>query len=105
MASLILGSARKVIVWGYSLPPTDTYSRWLLSSMLGNCEQVAIINPSNISKRGRGHSYSHTFLEPYYNMLMRSVKKEQIKIFEYFKDYADGVTVSQKYGLRDMPNL
>lgn len=105
MASLILRSARKVVVWGYSLPPTDTYSRWLLSSMLGNCEQVAVINPSNVSKRSGRHSYSNTFLSPYFDIFKRSVKKEQIKLFESFGDFVDGQTVATKYGLRTTPNV
>ena len=105
MAALILGSATKLIIWGYSLPPTDTYSRWLFSTMLGNCHEVAIINPSCVSKGSGRHTYSYVFLRPYYEILLRSVKKNEINLYENFEDYVNGVTAATKYGLKVVPNV
>ena len=39
--------ARELVIWGYSLPPTDFYAQWLLRQAPSHAlERIAIINPN-----------------------------------------------------------
>ncbi|SDM20380.1 hypothetical protein [Halarsenatibacter silvermanii] len=38
-------SVDELIIWGYSLPPTDFYSEWLIRQSRGSLEKLILINP------------------------------------------------------------
>ena len=40
----------EIIIWGYSLPPTDFYSKWLFRQTKENLKAVSIINPACFEK-------------------------------------------------------
>ena len=54
-------SADELIIWGYSLPPTDFYSKWLLLQARGgankwtNLIRMTVINPNAVDREG-GHT-------------------------------------------------
>jgi len=69
-------SANELIIWGYSLPPTDFYSKWLLLQARGthnspsNLSRVTIINPSVVDREG-----SHTDFMDRFKRLFQGVEK------------------------------
>ena len=53
-----INMADEIIIWGYSLPPTDFYSKWLFRQVKENLKTVSIINPACFNKvKKRKKSY------------------------------------------------
>jgi len=55
IAARELSLANEVVVWGYSLPPTDFFSDWLLrQARTKNCSRISVIDPSVATETGDG---------------------------------------------------
>ncbi len=84
LASIQLDSAEEVVIWGYSLPPTDFYSNWLLSKTNRNIKKVSMVNPACILpgdwKDNRLNKKN--FLKPFYDIYGE-------KKFVSYKNYQD----------------
>ncbi len=88
----------RIIIWGYSLPPTDFYANWLLRQSKQGIEKVVIINPD--VKRGQKQiTYNYIFIRRLLGTIRHKVKT--VELYEYFKDYQDGKQLYQKHSLED----
>ena len=81
--------AEKIVIWGYSLPPTDFYANWLLRQTGEILKIVNLINPACANKREtKGEIKNPT--NTIYNNEMKSIFKDKKEItFNYFESYRD----------------
>jgi NAD-dependent SIR2 family protein deacetylase len=86
--------AKHLVIWGYSLPPTDFYSSWLLRQARSNISTLTLINPSVIRKNQRlNNSYINRFVE----LFRKSKLKTDIRLYESMSDYVRSQDVYSKY--------
>lgn len=93
LAAQLLKQADEVIVWGYSLPQTDHWSRWLLSttwSPEGQCRKLTIIDPAvarynrQKQKKTLQRSFTDRFL-PWKNLGASRISTEYYESFLLYK--------------------
>ena len=85
LAAQEIRSATELIIWGYSLPPTDFYSDWLMrQARNAPLSKLSIINPEAIDK-------SKTKIGPivgrFRDMFRKKSTHPEVIIYEYFSDY------------------
>jgi hypothetical protein len=76
--------ADEVVVWGYSLPPTDFYAYWLLKHTWKNCKKIVLINPK--VKRKTTNMENVTFLKPFRDVFSM-ISGNKIELYECFTNY------------------
>jgi len=100
LAGRELASANEIIIWGYSLPPTDFYSNWL---MRRNCprqlDRLILINPDCVTKNKKdiGRPFLKKILDIYKSKLY---PKSKPQLYENFEDYYHERNVFSKYSLK-----
>ena len=75
--------AEKLIIWGYSLPPTDFYSNWLLRQARENIKELILINPACIKE----NSWNKEFIQKFYKLYKGKISYKNIKAYCSFKDF------------------
>ena len=98
IASEELQSANKLVIWGYRLPPTDFYNKWLLRQKSDKLKKVIIINPEcyNIRKNKKLQR-NMVFLEPFLDIFKASKIAPEIIYYENYSDYLNNIKYSEKY--------
>ena len=90
--------ADHIIIWGYSLPPTDFYSRWLLSNMNESISLngLTLINPNviNVSKES---TINFQYIEKFYDLAKRVLPKDRVLIFSDIEDYQNNLPLQDKF--------
>ena len=95
-----VGHATEIIVWGYSIPPTDFYCEWLLRQINSyKCKSLTIINPELIIKADKKVDWNILFIKKYLNIFENNISIENIKFYEFFDDYNAGYDIMKKYKL------
>ncbi|MBW2330827.1 MAG: hypothetical protein JRF30_07845 [Deltaproteobacteria bacterium] len=97
LAAKEISSVEELIIWGYSMPPTDFHSAWLLRQCRKNPpKRLLIINPSVKTKK---NTVAAGFVRRFYEIFRGKIekKKESLSLFENFSDYHDGVDILDKY--------
>ena len=81
--------ANELTIWGYSLPPTDFHSSWLLrQAREAPLHKLVIINPQAASeKTGKVKA---TFIRRFKNAFRGRIKEIDISVFRTFGDYVEG---------------
>lgn len=55
VAARLIQRAKELVVWGYSLPPTDYWAAWLMrQAWFGSCERIIIVNPEVYFRKQSG---------------------------------------------------
>jgi len=85
----------ELIIWGYSFPPTDFYSKWLLKNAT-NVKTVSIINPDLISRRGGKTIRNLQFITKAKDCFNVPIK---YRYYELFKDYLEDKDIPTKYSI------
>jgi len=97
LAAKEISSAEELIIWGYSMPPTDFHSAWLLRQCRKNPpKRLVIINPSVKTKK---NTVATVFVRRFYEMFRGKIEKEKesLSLFENFSDYHSSVDILDKY--------
>jgi hypothetical protein len=96
----------EIVIWGYSLPPTDFYSAWLLRNRT-KARKISLIDPACVNKprlttRGSPPKWNRLFLNRYAGLFSSNLRLNA-KIFPYenFPDYKESLTISQKYQIKE----
>ncbi|SEL43307.1 hypothetical protein [Nitrosovibrio tenuis] len=92
LASKLIQQAEEVIVWGYSLPVTDHWSRWLMGhvwSPEARCRKLIIINPevAGFNNRNQADVLRKKFIGrflPWSSLLPGGIKVEAYKYYDLF---------------------
>jgi hypothetical protein len=85
----------ELVIWGYSFPPTDFYSKWLLKNAT-KVRTVSIINPDLISNKGGKTIRNLQFISKAKDCFNMPIK---YKYYEFFKDYLTDNDISTKYNI------
>ena len=97
LAAKELSFAGELVIWGYSLPPTDFYALWLLRQARHSpLKKLTIINPSVVNKNKR---IVTMFVRRFYDIFRDKIPKNSVSIYESFGDYCDNNDVITKYNL------
>lgn len=100
LAALIMKSASEINIWGYSLPPTDFYSEWLLRQARHSKElkKINIINPSIVKhSEGLGEDeIDYSFIAKFYLLFYGRISAENIGVFKNFDDFKSDTTIFEK---------
>jgi hypothetical protein len=103
LAAKEISLTNELIIWGYSLPPTDFYSLWLLRQARESpIQRLSVINPNVTSKgrlRRRHQVLGVSFVRRFYDIFRDKLDKKSINLYESFQDYSDGRDISQKYNI------
>ena len=92
----------ELIIWGYSLPPTDFYASWLLrQAREAPLSKLVLINPEVVSKKAGKVMLGVKFIRKFYDLFRRKLPKESITIYESFEDYTSNNNVLIKYNLKE----
>ncbi|PKA06459.1 hypothetical protein [Leptospira harrisiae] len=89
-----------LIIWGYSLPPTDFYSEWLIRQIRKGrrLTDLTIIDPSVITQTTTNTTISYRFVRKYYDIFRDlGLSKSNISLYQYFSDYKDKIDVFEKF--------
>ena len=79
----------QMIVWGYSLPPTDFWANWLIRGIAaGRCQSVVIINPEVKFRREDRHNL--TFVRRFIPQILRDAAWFKCYVCLSYDDYAGG---------------
>lgn len=90
--------ADSIVIWGYSLPPTDFYSEWLLRNARKSIKALTLINPS-VVKGKKEKKINKSFVNHFKNIFKNSLKKDSIRLYENFSDYLNNFNIYKKYGI------
>ena len=94
-ASRILEKCDDLVVWGYSLPPTDLHSHWLLrQARTRGVKKLTIINPAIVSG-GKRVLLQTSFIKKFSDMYLDSI--EELHLFESMTDYHNNLDVYTKH--------
>lgn len=93
-----LKSADELVIWGYRLPPTDFYNRWLFRQKSDKLKKVSIINPECFHKRkNKKLQRNMIFLEPFLDIFKASKIAPEISYYENYSDYINNIKYLDKY--------
>ena len=93
-----LQSADELVIWGYRLPPTDFYNRWLLRQKSEKLKKVSIINPECFNKRKNNKLQRNMiFLEPFLDIFKSNKAATEISYYENYSDYINNIKYSERY--------
>lgn len=99
LAAQELRSADEIIIWGYSMPETDFYSRWLLrQARQGPLKQISIIDP-RVIKSSEG-TFRRTDFHRRYQNLLRDKIGWNIKLYSSYSDFCDDNDIEKKHKLK-----
>lgn len=91
LAAKEISIANEIVVWGYSLPPTDFYASWLLrQAREAPLEKLIIINPNVVTKARSKTTLSLSFIRKFYDIFRGKISKSSIQLFESLDDYYSG---------------
>lgn len=97
VATKELSVANELIIWGYSLPDTDFYAKWLLSQARQSpLRKLVIINPNVIVKPNR---LGVAFVRRFYDLFRDKIPKDCVYFYETFQDYLNKNDILSKYDL------
>ena len=93
-----LQSADELVIWGYRLPPTDFYNKWLFRQKSDKLKKVSIINPECFNKiKNNKLKRNMIFLEPFLDIFKASKTATEISYYENYSDYLNNIKYSEKY--------
>jgi len=90
--------ADELVIWGYQLPPTDFYNKWLFRQTGDLLKKVSIINPACFHKRkDKKLQRNKVFLEPFLDIFQTKRKFPEISYYENYIDYINNEKYNDKY--------
>jgi len=96
----------ELIIWGYSLPPTEFYSYWLMrQARESKLRKLIIINPDVINKYQRKYVINRRFVARFYDLFRRKISEKSLILYDSFMDYDANEDVLKKYELKEIVRL
>ncbi len=100
VAAKELSATEEVIIWGYSLPPTDFYASWLLSqARQAPLKRLTIINPS-VVKGKKKIMLNHQFIDRFSEIFRNKLRSDSICLYENYSDYENRKQVYSKHSIK-----
>jgi hypothetical protein len=99
-----IAAADEVVLWGYSLPPTDFEASWLLRQATEGLEKLVVINP-DVVRAGKSPTWNYTFLRRLYEPVKHRVDKAEVHLYKSYADYVAGNRASESLSAPSLANL
>lgn len=92
LASKLIQQADEVMIWGYSLPVTDHWSKWLLGHLWvpdARCQRLTLINPETmtVNRTTKAKTQRKSFVDKFLPWKGLSQTKIKVEGFEYYDDF------------------
>lgn len=101
LAASEMAKATRLIVWGYSLPPTDFFSDWLLrQARSSRCKSLVLINPS-VLRPGKPARMNEDFVAPFITALRRPGRQIAVSLYVSFEQYEAGNSALSSKAVRE----
>jgi len=98
IASEELKLADELVIWGYSLPATDFYNRWLFRQTSDRLKKIAIINPECFRKgKNKDLKSNNKFLGQFLDIFKINNNIPEILYYENYSDYNNNIKYLDKY--------
>lgn len=107
-AARAMSTAKEVVIWGYSVPPTDFHSRWLLRhARQSRLQAVTFIDPVVIGgqKTKKGARIPKGYVERVLQIFEGLDQPPEVKLYESFTDYKNKFDVFDKYHISKKPRI
>lgn len=87
-----------LVIWGYSLPATDFYSKWLLNyaRFSPGFNKIIIINPEIINKNKNNYTVRYTFIRKFYDLFRDLIPKNQLFLYSNFDNFRNDIDISKE---------
>ena len=96
LATQEINSCTDLIIWGYSLPPTDFYCSWLIrQARQAPIKNLILINPEVITKRASKIQFGRSFVGKFTSIF--NGIDINVSLFENFNDYLANLDIKEKY--------
>ncbi len=106
LASKEISVADEIVIWGYSMPPTDFYASWLLrQARKAPLKKLIIINPELLSSSRSKNTWSRIFVRKYYDIFREQLLKKDLMnslfLYKNYNDYNFGKDIFEAYGIHE----
>lgn len=96
VAAKELSMAEEIVIWGYSLPPTDFYASWLISqARQAPLKRIKIINPAVFSSKKK-KIIGKSFIRRFYNLFRDKLEATSIYLYESYSDFDSNKEIFSK---------
>ncbi len=92
----------EIVVWGYSLPPTDFHSKWLLRQARDapNLKYLSLINPALIDQDNK--TIQEDLVRRFVSIFDGKLSDEKsLRLYESYSDFSAGKDIVSKYDIRN----
>lgn len=97
VAAREIARAQRLVIWGYSLPPTDFYSAWLFSkARRARLEELVVINPAVVTGV-RKVGFSRTFVSRFVEATKIHPATTKLAAYVSFADWLAGLPVEKRH--------
>ncbi len=98
VAAKELSEAEELIIWGYSLPPTDFYASWLIGqARKASLKKVNLINPSVIGEKKKG--LNQDYISRFRKLFRDKQDSPTFCLYENYSDFEKKIEITSKYHL------
>ena len=91
LAKKEISVAGELVIWGYSLPPTDFYSLWLLRQARQSIKKLTIINPFLLNTKGVLRT---SIVKRFQNIYHKKIDNSNIFLYSSYKEYCENKKIS-----------
>ncbi len=104
LASKEISTAEEIVIWGYSLPPTDFYAKWLLrQARQSSFKKLTLINPEVVStSKGEatwGISFIRRFFDIYRDIVRKDTLFDSLFLYKDYNDYGSKVDIFESLSI------
>jgi hypothetical protein len=92
--------AEELVIWGYSLPPTDFHASWLFRhARTASLRKLVLINPRVVVHTDGKLRIDVDFIKRFYGMFSDMLEKDSLELFENLGDFVDGANALKKHNI------
>lgn len=105
-AARAMAKADEVVIWGYSIPPTDFHSRWLLRhARQKHLQRITLIDPAVVGGKEtkKGARIQKGFVERVLGIFEGLGQSIEVRFYESFMDYSNQHDIFKKYHIAKKP--
>ncbi len=100
LAAAEMGQGSEVVVWGYSLPPTDFFSEWILRHAKSTrCKRLVLINPDVFEHDNGVTRLNAAFISRFVRTLSRPGRTIQLEVYSNFNEFEASSSAAMSPGM------
>lgn len=92
LASSEVAQSTHLAIWGYSLPPTDFFSSWLLRNSRHSMKELTLINPEVSRGSEDKPKLNKAFVGKFVNAVSRSKRSFRLRVFRSYDEFENNLS-------------